>query len=250
MALFVVLFVALSGCNSETEPPNSPPVEAGAKPSTSPVSRTSGGIEIFSSPAPAFVYVDGKFMGETDSDAPLLITRSTGPIQLRVACPHWNDGVWTVEIPKGEVLSVKARLERRWVLWTRPGDNVLIGPGQELRGQLAPQAGGVTPVRYVETVSGPVERIVCLVKGKPDVRVLAPDGTALELQLMSDRIIGAPGNKFFRVQLPSSGRYTLEVSGRPCAYSLRWMHGIPPLSGSSVPHLKKRRLAPESFGPK
>ena len=250
LTLVSLLFMSLGGCSDQVEVAQAPATPASFEAKDSADTDGVGCIEVFSSPARAFVYIDGQFMGETSSDAPLVVTRKAGDVQLRVTCPHWHDGVWQLAIPKGEILTVKAHLDVSTARWHRPAQDVVIGPGQELRGELVAIAGKVKALRYAETIAAPVERIICVVKGRPDVRVIDSSGQPVQLELMPERIEGAPGNRFLRVKLAVSGRYFLEVSGRPGAYSLRWMNGVPPLSGSSVPHLKRRRKAPESFGPK
>ena len=251
----MMLTFVLNACG-KIENSTSPPISDSSTTLSSKAERLGaeeaelGGLWIYSKPAPAFVFVEGRFMGETAVDQPLKIVRTAGLIHLRIACPHYGDGIYKVDVPAKEILSVQAQLTDDPTVWDYPDHDVPIGPGQELRGVILKVAGKIAPVRYVESIDTPLERILCIVKGSPEARVLDPEGKSLAMEFMPAGIEGAPGNKFFRLKLRKPGPHTLEVGGRPGGYSLRWMNGIPPLSGSDMPGLKRHRKAPESFGPK
>ncbi len=215
-----------------------------------PMERALGALALHSDPAPAFVFIDGVFVGETAAEASLVVTRPAGEVDLRIAAPGRGDGIYRVEVPAGEKLTLKATLTLDQSRWDRPTRPVPIGPGQDLRGAVLVGSSGPLPVTYEETVAGPVERIVCLVLGNPELVVRDPDGEALPLEAMPEGVQGATGHRFLRVRLDRPGTHRLVVGGPGGGYVLRWMNGLPPLSGSDDPSLAKRRLAPESLAPK
>lgn len=211
------------------------------------------GISILSDPAPALVFLDGVFIGETHSAQPLEVTARPGSIQVRISEAGHIDTVFNTLLVAGSMRSFKATLARAGVspsvatpLTATP---IRLSVGQTVRGILcADAAGTVAPVRYVIDEATAPHRLLTLLNGVIGCKITDADGKEIALQKLEKPLPGTPGRGFFEYRGNGAGRYCIEIAGKAGPFSFRFGQGLPPLSNTNKPGLKGRREAPRAPG--
>jgi hypothetical protein len=218
------------------------PTSPSAKTPTAPAL---GSLRLRGEPAPALVFVDGRFVGELSPKGELEIVRAAGPCEVRVSEAGYLDAVETIGVEAGVATSVEITLAKFRSSAKAP-ECITLGVGQPARVALVKNPEGVVlPQRYLIHEEFIPRRLLVVNAGK-DIRfeVLDPDGKAVAVRAAA-RPEGSPGSVFFEFDGSKPGDYTMLVHGAAGPCSFRYLQAPPPRTTTATdPALKLRRVAP------
>jgi hypothetical protein len=204
-----------------------------------------GSLRLRGDPAPALVFVDGRFVGELSAKGELEIVREAGPCEVRVSEAGYLDAVETIGVEAGVATAVEITLAKFHGSAKVP-DRITLGVGQPARVALVKNPEGVVlPQRYLIHEEF-IPRRLLVVNAGTDIRfeVLDPDGKAVSVRAVP-RPEGSPGATFFEFDGSRPGDYTMLVHGAAGPCSFRYLQAPPPRTTTATePALKLRRVAP------
>lgn len=207
------------------------------------------GVSVQSDPAPAMVFLNGVFVGETAQGKPLLVVASPGDVQLRIGEAGRLDAVFDTSLERGITRSFMAVLAATDEAWPVPTSPIRLSVGQPVRGKLVTDAAGkVQPLRYVIDEPAAPHRLLTLIKGSIGCRITDPEGKEVVMSRMAKNIEGSPGHAFYEYRGVGAGRYIMEITGNPGPFSFRFAQGLPPHASPDKPGPKGRREPPQPPG--
>lgn len=203
-----------------------------------------GAISISTEPAPALVFIDGVFIGQSSKDAPIVVTREAGRVQLRATEAGFLDALADVEIEAGITKSLAVALAEQKDKWAAPTTPILLGVGQVVRGAL-PRPG--SEVRFLIAEEYVPERMLTIVAGTLRFEVTGPDGKKIEItSVPADESQGRPpGREYVQYKGTAPGSYTLVVTGSPGPFAFRFVQALRKPQVSADPNEPGRRAAPQ-----
>lgn len=245
---------ALAACGPEASPKPAAAAPGGGLPAASATSTSSatpaptaaprapsgpvGAIALRSDPAPALVFFDGRFVGQTSTHGPLEITAAPGAHQIRLSESGRLDAIFEATLETGVVRDVTATLPAPEAPWTAP-DVVKIAVGQPVRTKL-----GAKPIVYEADEAFVPRRMLVVTAGSPTFAVEGPDGRSVDVRPLTPRPAGTPGNAFFVYEGATPGRYRISVAGKPGRASWRFVQALSDLAETDDPKSKGRRKPP------
>ncbi len=232
-ALLALVFVA--ACDegkAPARPTTAPPAERAAP------EGELAGVAIRSTPSPALIFFDGRFVGQTSSAGPIEIVDAAGRHQIRLSEAGRLDAVHEIDLAAGTMTGLTAALAEPGGPWDVPAE-ILLSVGQPVRCLLR----GNEPIVYVVDEEYLPKRMLVVTSGSPKFKVIGHDGKDLPITKMPKRPAGTPGNVFYEYEGGAPGRYRIEVSGRNRA-AWRFVQGLPPLAETDEPAMKGRRRPP------
>lgn len=202
-----------------------------------------GAISISTRPAPALVFIDGVFIGQSSKDSPIVVTREAGQVQLRATEAGFLDAIADVEIEAGVTKSLEVALADQKDKWAAPTTPILLRVGQPFRGAL-PRPG--SEVRFLIAEDYVPERMLITLAGTLRFEVTGPDGKKLDVTpVPAEESQGRPpGREYVQYQGTSPGSHTLVVTGSPGPFAFRFVQALRKPQVSSDPNEPGRRAAP------